>query len=82
MRALQLVLHYLYQEMSWILLDKFGSLLETEPLFPPEVINLDTVIAHWKSLACIIQEARLGGNHGPFYQGDLRGSEHILGQIM
>lgn len=82
MRPLSLILDYLYQEMSWILLDKFGCLLETEPLFPPEVINLDTVIARWKSLVCIMQEARLGGHRGPFYQGDLRSSEHVLGQIM
>lgn len=63
--------------MSWILQVKFGCLLKREPSFPPEVIHLVTVIAHWKSLACIMQEARLGGHHGPFHQGDLRCSERV-----
>jgi len=48
----------------------------------PEVTRLDAVIAHWESLACIMQEARLDGHHGPFHQGDLRGSEPILGQVI
>lgn len=64
--------------MSGILQVRFGCLLEQEALFPSEVTYLGTVIAQWESLACLMQAARLGGHHGPFHQGDLRGSEHVL----
>lgn len=49
---------------------------------PPEVTHPYIVIAHWESLAHILQEARLGGHHSPLHLSDLRGSKCILGQII
>lgn len=81
LRGLYLILDQLYQEMSWILQDKLGCLLEREPFFP---LNLFIWIQplHIGNLACVMQEARLGGHHSPFHQGDLSGSERVLGQII